>query len=441
MASIGDILGKEQALAIGQMMLASGTITAAGTPPAKAAVAEPEPDLSTEAGILMGNRSELFRGMEAGRYMPLGPQHASNFDELQQTARSQGFTSLRVMLETGDRGTVASDRIVPTGEGEATVIVNQAALRPTPEFTRDFTEHQISQGRYRELSPADAANYSAMTQAAVDAGYTKPPRVMLDATDSNPTPSMSASALPDGTPLVRVNIAAHEWSQHFTREHLMMRDEDLSRQIISGEFVDASTRMDPSVYRYMQDSAARRGLTDIRAFVDSTVQSPTVSAQAVETVGGARHIEVNEAFLQLKPEQQRAVIDHELAHFQLGHTSAQGLTTSVNALRTGDAVHSPRMEALADRVAVCQAYDPQVTGRHLADALVIMGDSHIDEYRRHGNRDASVREALDNLNQRDRAHPPIEQRITDIRDYSGSCSAVAPLATPKDAPSGSSLQK
>lgn len=445
MGSLND-LASRQALAIGEMMLSSGTVSAVGMP--QQAKGEPRPLTNEEmlareeALIREGNRASVEEQLRSGNYMPIGSRHASNFDTFTQRAGSSGFTAAQVVLDTQDNNTEPNSRIVPTGQGTATVVVNEAAIRATPEFTRDLADHRVQHGSFIPLGPETALNHGSMVQAARDAGFSAPPRVVLDVVNTSETPQMNVSALPDGTPLVRVNVMAHDWTSQFARDRVMQRDEDFTRQVAEGRLVAASGRMDPSVTQYLQESAARRGLSDIGAYVDmSSSQSTSVYAEAMETAGGRRYVAINEAFLQLKPEQQRAVIDHELAHFQLGHTTAQARAEQVNAMRGGDHTLSARAEAYTDRVAVCHAHDPQVTARHLADTLRVMGDTHVQEFRNRGNRNATVREAMDALRERDRTHPPLEQRVRDVQEYSGSCSEVAPLSTPKGAVTGGSRHK
>ncbi len=369
--------------------------------------------------------------------MPIEERHVSNYDELTRHARENGFTDVRVVLQTGDIGQDSSILVVPTGQRQATVVVNESALKPTPEFTSDHMQHQLRRGQFAELTPELAENYGAMAQAAANAGYTTPPRVVLDSANSPDSPATRVSELPDGTPLVRVNPSIHQWTPEYARDNAMPTNEAFAQALASGSMRDVSDRIDPSVMQYLRQSAERRGLSPDMSVIldrDATIIAPT--AGAMETREGTRHVVVNEGFMNLKPEQQRAVIDHELAHFQLGHTSAQGYATDHNSQLGGSSASTRAREANADRVGICYAYDPSVTGRHLADALSVMADQDAALLRGAGNPNMTNEEIAQRREVVDRDHPPMEQRIRDIREYSSNCGDIAPIDTPRGSTGG-----
>lgn len=411
MGTISDIAGRD-ARSLGQGLLSLGVVAEAGVP-AKSRSQTSDPELDQR------NKDYVLTNISKGYYMPIDKHHVTNYDDLVRKAQSEGFSRVNLVLKTTTINNktfppIGSDGLIlSSGGGEATVAVNEAALKPTPEFVRDYTKHQIKNGRFIELRPEMAGNYRAMEQAATDKGFSKPPRVVLD---TFADAAMSVSALPDGVPLVRVNPSGHEWTSQFTREYIMLRDSDIARQIEVGRLVDATGKMDTSVLQSVKESAARRGLTNVGVFVDATSSHEFISAHPHETKEGTQLVTVTKGVLGIKPEQQRAILEHELAHLQLGHENAAGIAKRYNQTKE-DNGYLRAIEEQADKVGVCHAENPAVTAKHLADAL------------------ASGKKIVKKMDKKGDTHPPIDHRIKNIPSYSTNCDDIAPLATPA-APKG-----
>lgn len=361
------------------------------------------------------NRDMYNGGLQTGTYMAVKPTHLTNKDDLEALAKKQGLGKIsRIAVDTFSRGDLPDILIQPLPDGTSQVILNKAALAPTPQFEKDFVDHQIAQKKYIKLDPTLAENYTELAGVARQAGYAKPPLVILDKESPGETPRAKVTEGPDGVPIVIVNSAAHKMTAEYVRSQLPA-NADLAERFSKMELMAAGEAgMSDRVIRGFAADAAKLGIPTPELIVEMIPEKggllidvpppKTPNAYAAMTREGHVYVVANAAFLEMPESMQQAVLAHELTHVKKGHITPESMAS--RTMQTIEA-QSKKDEFAADVGAAC------LRGPELGAALEDIRMKRVREYLESEGvkdpRQAEIDKAL-SLTDRSKTHPSVGDR-------------------------------